>query len=434
MEETSVNNFSNDLEQLVKLLWGGPENLNEEIFLRWNQGFVFSEHEPSALLQLDGGPCSIIASVQAYLLKNLLFGSTDDVRQNWRNLSASDCESLLCTSLCDIMQQATDSDAYVIVIIDDIDSTNSIASANDISIFEKFHKLISSKKISGRENLKLDMTNHLKLFYSTYGCLLFLYSILFTKGLGRLKEEISDVDESLIDPVYGHGTQSLINLLITGKAVSYVWDNVKEVSELKLCGICERSQIGFLTILEHLRYCEVGWFLKNPQYPIWLVGSETHLTVLFSEDTSLVGDEGQEMKIRRVFGQYDSEGRGFITSEALIDVMKALDLFADPEYVKIMVNKLDPEQLGVITLNKFTEEFFPSQAKSKSVSFKMYHYNGLQRSSPNNQVCYSEAECTIMDVPELQIVSDYSPINMCLLTKWPTIEISWKNNAIPSLN
>jgi len=28
---------------------------------------------------------------------------------------------------------------------------------------------------------------------------------------------------------------------------------------------------------------QVGWHLKNPLYPIWLLGSETHLTVLFSE-------------------------------------------------------------------------------------------------------------------------------------------------------
>jgi len=27
---------------------------------------------------------------------------------------------------------------------------------------------------------------------------------------------------------------------------------------------------------------QVGWYLKNPYYPIWLIGSETHLTVMFS--------------------------------------------------------------------------------------------------------------------------------------------------------
>lgn len=32
-------------------------------------GFEFSEVEPSALVQKQGGPCAVIAPVQAYLLK-----------------------------------------------------------------------------------------------------------------------------------------------------------------------------------------------------------------------------------------------------------------------------------------------------------------------------------------------------------------------------
>ena len=31
-----------------------------------------------------------------------------------------------------------------------------------------------------------------------------------------------------------------------------------------------------------LDYFQVGWYLKNPEFPIWLLGSETHLTLLFS--------------------------------------------------------------------------------------------------------------------------------------------------------
>jgi len=37
----------------------------------------------------------------------------------------------------------------------------------------------------------------------------------------------------LIDPVYGHGGQSLINLFISGKGVSYVWDNDKDLGGLR---------------------------------------------------------------------------------------------------------------------------------------------------------------------------------------------------------
>ena len=35
-------------------------------------GIIFSQFEPSALVQLQGGPCAVLAPVQAFLLKNLL--------------------------------------------------------------------------------------------------------------------------------------------------------------------------------------------------------------------------------------------------------------------------------------------------------------------------------------------------------------------------
>ena len=50
------------------------------------------------------------------------------------------------------------------------------------------------------------------------------------------------------------------------------------------------------------------------------------------------------------------------------------------------------------------------------------------------QVMYVEGTAVIMEMPELQIITDSSSIKMCLLTKWPTIELKWKDNFIPSLN
>ena len=41
---------------------------------------------------------------------------------------------------------------------------------------------------------------------------------------------MGDSEESLVDPVHGHGSQSLTNLLLTGRAVAHVWDNVKSVA------------------------------------------------------------------------------------------------------------------------------------------------------------------------------------------------------------
>lgn len=59
-----------ELRDIRQLLWG--PSIRPEVFRRWSQGFDFSQHEPSALVQHDGGPCCVIAPVQAYLLKILL--------------------------------------------------------------------------------------------------------------------------------------------------------------------------------------------------------------------------------------------------------------------------------------------------------------------------------------------------------------------------
>jgi len=290
--------------------------------------------------------------------------------------------------------------------------------------------------MNSRQQLIDELHNRIVEFNGPYGVLVFLYSVLLTKGFNQIKMEIADTSEPLIDSVHGHGSQSLINLLLTGKAVSHVWDNEKNVSGLRLQGISSQSDVGFLTLLEHLRYCEVGWYLKNPKYPIWLLGSETHLTLLFSQDKALVGDEGQEAVVRRIFNQFDEDGRGFIAVESLGNLMSALELVSLQEYVKLMAEKLDPEQLGVITFNSFVDEFFPETSKTSAQNtlptFTVYHYNGLQR-TPGNKVVYVEGRCSVPEMPELQMMSDYSGIKTCLLTKWPTIELTWTNGVTPSI-
>ena len=37
-------------------------------------------------------------------------------------------------------------------------------------------------------------------------------------------------------------------------------------------GVAARPQIGYLSFLEALRYCQVGQQYKKPLYPIWVVG------------------------------------------------------------------------------------------------------------------------------------------------------------------
>ncbi|XP_008690251.1 ubiquitin carboxyl-terminal hydrolase MINDY-3 isoform X4 [Ursus maritimus] len=393
-------------KELMELVWGTKSSpgLSDTIFCRWTQGFVFSESEGSALEQFEGGPCAVIAPVQAFLLKKLLFSSE---KSSWR-----DCPAALA--------------------VEELG-------------FERFHALIQKRSFRSLSELKDAVLDQYSMWGNKFGVLLFLYSVLLTKGIENIKNEIEDSNEPLIDPVYGHGSQSLINLLLTGHAVSNVWDGDRECSGMKLLGIHEQAAVGFLTLMEALRYCKVGSYLKSPKFPIWIVGSETHLTVFFAKDMALVAPEAPSEQARRVFQTYDPEDNGFIPDSLLEDVMKALDLVSDPEYINLMKNKLDPEGLGIILLGPFLQEFFPDQGSSGPESFTVYHYNGLKQSNYNEKkrklyceelknVMYVEGTAVVMGFEDPMLQTDDTPIKRCLQTKWPYIELLWTTDRSPSLN
>ena len=52
-------------------------------------GFEYSEDETTALIQHEGGPCAVLAPVQAYLLKNLLFGPHKLETVKWKELTGN---------------------------------------------------------------------------------------------------------------------------------------------------------------------------------------------------------------------------------------------------------------------------------------------------------------------------------------------------------
>ena len=112
--------------------------------------------------------------------------------------------------------------------------------------------------------------NFSEIFGTKYDIVSFLYSVVLTKGPDNVAAERQDLEESLIgispnivitgnlqllfsDPVHGHGSQSLINLMLTGVATQNVFDGDKDLCGLQLRGISSQSQVGFLSYLECLR-------------------------------------------------------------------------------------------------------------------------------------------------------------------------------------
>ncbi|KAF5890229.1 protein FAM, partial [Clarias magur] len=398
-------------QEVVELVWGKPASssgVSASLFRRWTQGFVFSVTEHSALEQFEGGPCAVIAPVQAFLLKNILFNMEI---ANWRNISDEEQRLALCSTLSEILVSAcigkthnfclatwapsksTDENRDIPEDQTEPESSQNMHSQQQQSTalaaeelgFERFHSMVLKRTLKTIAELKETILSLYDTWRNKFGVLLFLYSVILTKGIENIKNEIEDTSEPLIDPVYGHGSQSLINLLVTGHAVSNVWDGDRECSGMKLHGIHDQTTVGFLTLMESLRYCKVGSFLKSPKFPIWILGSETHLSVFFTKEMSLVAPESPSEQARRVFQTFDPEDNGFIPDTLLEDVMKALDLVSEPEYVNLMKTKLDPEGLGIILLAPFLLEFFPDQDSGIPDSFPVYHYNGLKQSNHNEK-------------------------------------------------
>lgn len=392
----------------------------------------------------------MIAPVQAYIIREAYF--TENPVDNISAVTEEKANELLSSALVEIMLEVSSkSGVFTVVSLEDEDTNKQGSSSfsgdkevknNGESCAKRpkldediFHARIRCFKCENEDDLRTHMKSKLAMFKDTFGVVLYLYSIVLTKGIQQIKNEMEDPGEQLIDSIHGHGSQSLINLLLSGKAVTNVFDNDKDVSGLKLRGIPRQSTIGFLTLMEYLRYCEVGWYLKNPRFPIWMLGSETHLTVLFSKEKNLIIQESAKSSARHIFQRFDPEGNGFISTSLLGDLMSALDLVSEKEYVDIMTSKLDAESLGIITMNCFMEEFYPEETFQESPkTFELCHYNGIPRSCIDNKVKYRTGTAVLPDELEVQIITDTSPIKLCLQTKWPTIELSWTDNYVPSLN
>lgn len=71
-------------------------------------GFYFSPDEPTALIQTEGGPCAVIAPVQAFILKELL--SQTDI-STWKRINLDNCYQLLVRAFVEILKQAVDAKA-----------------------------------------------------------------------------------------------------------------------------------------------------------------------------------------------------------------------------------------------------------------------------------------------------------------------------------
>ena len=125
-------------------------------------------------------------------------------------------------------------------------------------------------------------------FQEPGGLMLLLLSLFATRN--HLREEFDDPDGTTLTVGYGNCSQELMNLVLTGQAVTNVFDfNQQLGDDLTFCGVSARSSIGYLTQQESLGHCEVGHFYKSPYFPIWVVGLTSQFVLLWGSRPALQG-------------------------------------------------------------------------------------------------------------------------------------------------
>lgn len=276
-----------------------------------HQGFCFRDRdtmescEPSlasGLVQYQGGPCGILAVVQAYIFKNLLYGksSSEAAPQALLSPSPEVLAEALADALTDILWKAGGNKQAKVAVKGKTDHGLRHKQYRSDGIAD-FLTIFTCTQKNGLKNL---IMNNMKMWMKpngqgAVGVVVFVYSLLLTRGVATIKKDM-DMEGTTLIGSHGYCTQELVNLALQGTACSNVFDGDKTIDEsMILRGVQQRSQIGFLTLFEHYEYVKVGSFYKNPEVPIWVLCSESHYSTVFCQHGS------QRPTVSDDFGKFD---------------------------------------------------------------------------------------------------------------------------------
>ncbi|KAF0875822.1 MINY4 hydrolase, partial [Crocuta crocuta] len=272
------------------------------------QSFSFNDKASLkyGIVQNKGGPCGVLAAVQGCVLQKLLFegdSQADCVRQ----LQPSNARRTHCLALAiaDIVWRAGGRQRAVVTLASGTQHFSPTGKYKADGVLET----LTLHSLTCYEELVTFLQQSIHQFEAgPYGCILLTLSAILSRSTELVRQDF-DVPTSHLIGAHGYCTQELVNLLLTGKAVSNVFNDVVELDSgngniTLLKGIAARSDIGFLSLFEHYDVCQVGCFLKTPRFPIWVVCSESHFSVLFSLHPELLRD----WRAERLFDLYYYDG------------------------------------------------------------------------------------------------------------------------------
>lgn len=427
----------------------------------------------AGLAQSQGGPCAVLAAAQAFLVRRLLFDPSpaapraaaetawlDATPGAATGLAAVDAlrappeavRSALLSGLADVLWEAAHAEpiaaeAAAVVALPPDDALPYVGSAAALPALLLLHR----ERCASWEATRSALARGLAALGSEVGALALLCSALLTRGLCRVAAERDDTGIPLVDPIHGHCSQEVLNLLLLGQATSNVFDGERDLGgDIRLRGVRARPAVGLLSQLEALRYLEVGALFKRPASPIWVIASESHYTLLFACDgavqevSALAAVEEQMLA---AFSRYDTEGNGFISAEHVAALAAALPEWATPPAEQLQ-RDLDPEGTSLVVWDRFRTVMLPLHPHAAELAARadaagaaagplpppatltLLHYNGLASTGHAHKRALRVVRVTPGDARGQPMSTD--GLAACVLTRWTDAAVSWEG-AAPSI-
>uniref|UniRef100_A0ACD5UA46 Uncharacterized protein n=2 Tax=Avena sativa TaxID=4498 RepID=A0ACD5UA46_AVESA len=480
--------------------------VSKAVLAQWsNQGIRFSSDAETTmgLVQHEGGPCGVLATVQAYVLKYLLFFSDNlgnpevsdpsyasgqrrfyqssfAARDDFSSLTEDVKTRALVHAMVEILFLCGTGKRAAVALIGGVNRGEIDASLEGLSVESAidFQKVLRISTFTSRKDAFHLLLANIRLFESRLGAMLFLISSLLSRGLECIQADRDDPSQPLVTAPFGHASQEIVNLLLCGEAVPNVFDGKMDLGGgMSLKGIPNDVEVGFLTLLESLNLCKVGQYLKCPKWPIWVVGSESHYTVLFALNPNVQEEnelEERESKIRRAFDAQDqSGGGGFISVEGFQQVLRETDITFPSDKLEDLCNP------GIIVWSEFWQALLQLDKRSGGMKdptglmgkkqFTIYHFNGIAKSVLNGnansggsipvqrpRICKlnvsvpprwtqdeyladvassstsgSKDDSVLSLAPPFQ-TCQHAPLVDCIRTRWPRAVCSWVGD-VPSI-
>ncbi|GBE58623.1 FAM188A-like protein isoform X1, putative [Babesia ovata] len=402
----------NRLADLVETLFGTEENrtASMENIRSWcKQGFCFQENPKVfwGLKQQYLGPCGVLASVQSYMLQCILFhsgiyGSLELMQQsdtpenvlmelhevyyNFIRLEHPDFPEewlhipALLEALCAVLYNATPDSHYKVILFEPL-KTQSMANAVHAIMYSSNYVYVEFDSIS---QVASHLLKNIHLLMWEMGVMSITLSVLATRGVENVRNDMDDPSIPMVG-IYGHTSQELVNLLLQGRAVSNVFDGEKVLQDsdkslsYKLKGIPGVGCVGFLSEREASRHCAVGSYYKYPKYPVWVVASFSHYTVLFALNMAYCKRTEAEMhsvNALSVWSCLDPDDNKFISQDLLPSLLEMLGV--TPLYKDACNHVIADSNLVLQTtfLDWYMSRTASRSGKRSNENVTLFHYNG----------------------------------------------------------